>query len=277
MQTDRRWVTRARDARENGRGGGTEPERIDSARGTDESMTGGSLSAHRMQRSRSPAYVPSTRKRDSPRGPGPAQRPAADELVGTIAVVGLVLVVWGVDIVALLTNEPPRAELSLDRLRASDGYESGIAGRNDDARGAPYAWPLTVLAFMARAADQLVDDHQARGLNSAHSLMLTAIVAFGGGIIGPLLSGRAQVYCVEETFMWMLLFIWTLTHRTGGRWTRLYRRTPALEFLCTVLSQVFRVHMIINFCKMGDEAFRTCPFTASRYFDGSSPRTANPS
>lgn len=228
-----------------------------------------------MPRSRSPAArYPSIRFEKTRTPSGERDRQETADPLATLAVIVVVLAVWGVDIVAFLTNSAPRAALSLDRLGGN--HEGSTADGEVEARGAPYAWPLTALAFMARAADQLVDDHQARDLHCVHSLVLTAIVAFGGGIIGPLLSGRAQVYCVEESFIWMLLFIWTLTHRTGGRWTRLYRATPALEFLCTALAQAFRVHMIINFCKMGDDAFRNCPFTTSRYFDNSSARTLGP-
>ena len=77
--------------------------------------------------------------------------------------------------------------------------------------------------------------------------------------------------------MWILLVAWLLTYRTDGRWTALYRATPALQLLAIVLFEAFRGTMIINFATMGDNAFRSDAHTKSRYFtDPDAPRILGP-
>ena len=176
--------------------------------------------------------------------------------MASAAVLALVLAVWGFDPISVLTVRTPTAGLlPLAHL----------------------AWPITVLLFICVVADRAHDDHVARSLHWSHSIVLTAAGAFGGGIVAPLLCGRAQAYFAEETFMWLLLAAWLLTYRTDGRWTQLYRATPALQLLATVLFEAFRGHMIINFATMGDAAFRSDAHTKSRYFtDPDAPRILGP-
>lgn len=168
------------------------------------------------------------------------------------AVVGLVLCVWGLDLQSFLTPATATADTKLGPLEQAKHL----------------GFPLTVFAFMCSVADRLADDHVARGLNAVHSFALCMATAFGGGMLIPLLTGNSQVYLREETFFWFLLAAWLLTHRTGGAWTALvYRGNPAVKLLGDVLFQVMRMHMITNFCKMGNAAFAHGGPAGLTYFD----------
>lgn len=179
--------------------------------------------APRSSRSAKPVASPS---------PSPSARHA-----DTFAVVALVLLVWGLDLQSFLTPVSTTAKIG------------PIAAQFPDA-----GYPLTIFAFMCSVVDKLASEHAARGLHALHSFVLCMTAAFGGGILIPLLTCNTQVYLREEAFLWFLLAAWFLTHRTGGAWTAVYR-SQAVKLLGDILFQVMRMHMITNFCKMGNEAW----------------------
>ena len=221
-----------------------------------------------MAASKSPHRRPlASPKRRTPRAETDAGLFSAHSLPGTLAVACFVVAVWGVDVWSFLTSTThPNPGLNI---------RFGIAGLaqqiNDSVDmnillSADLAWLLTVFFFINNVVDNARDSHVQQGLGDVHSLALCLVGSFAGGVVLPLMTGNAQVYCCEETFLWTLLAAWLLTHKTQGRWTAFYRGTPALKLLGAVLFQVFRAHQIINFCTMSNNAFRADRHSKSKFF-----------
>merc|ERR1740129_1536026 len=56
---------------------------------------------------------------------------------------------------------------------------------------------------------------QTEGFYWVKGLTVTAIAAFGGGFLAPLLVAHSPVPLMEETYLWMVVAAWYATHHLG--------------------------------------------------------------
>jgi hypothetical protein len=73
-----------------------------------------------------------------------------------------------------------------------------------------WAWEITAFCFFLKVAQD--NKSKVAGFYWAKALVATGIAAFGGGFLAPLLVARSPVPLMEETFAWMLIVAWYVTH-----------------------------------------------------------------
>lgn len=73
-----------------------------------------------------------------------------------------------------------------------------------------WAWEITAFCFFLKVAQD--NKSKVSGFYWARALVATGIAAFGGGFLAPLLVARSPVPLMEETFAWMLVVSWYVTH-----------------------------------------------------------------
>jgi len=132
---------------------------------------------------------------------------------------------------------------------------------------APWVWEVTVLGFMLKVAQDVRE--QVAGFFWPKALVTTAIAAFGGGFLAPLIVGHVPVPLREETFFWFLAFAWYITHHVplvSATWCEIARSKPGLTVL-TILFDVFKTQQIVGAIEVAAKAVDHEPLMPhSRYF-----------
>merc|ERR1719210_2262566 len=89
---------------------------------------------------------------------------------------------------------------------------------------------------------------QVANLYWAKSLVVTAIAAFGGGFIAPLVVCHLPVPLMEETFSWFCIFAWYVTHHVpvvSATWSNVTRSRAGWVAL-TILFGIFKTQQIFG-------------------------------
>mmetsp|Transcript_225 Transcript_225/g.654 ORF Transcript_225/g.654 Transcript_225/m.654 type:complete len:284 (+) Transcript_225:115-966(+) len=118
----------------------------------------------------------------------------------------------------------------------------------------PWVWELTILGFMLKVAQDVRE--QVAGYYWPKALVTTAIAAFGGGFLAPLIVGHCPTPFKEETYFWLLVFAWYITHHVpvvSVTWCEIARCKPGLTLL-TILFGIFKTHQIVGYVEVAAKA-----------------------
>jgi len=119
---------------------------------------------------------------------------------------------------------------------------------------APYSFIITLSGFMLKVAQE--NREQTSGLFWVHSLVTTGIAAFGGGFLAPLTVGHAPTPLLEESFFWVLVVSWYITHHVpyvSAFWARLTKEKPVHIVLC-ILFSIFKTQQIFGAVEIASAA-----------------------
>lgn len=132
---------------------------------------------------------------------------------------------------------------------------------------APWVWELTVMGFMLKVAQDVRE--QVAGFFWPKALTTTAIAAFGGGFLAPLVVAHVPVPLREETFVWFLVFAWYVTHHVpvvSAKWCEIARSPPG-KVVLTVLFGIFKTQQMFGAIELAAKAVDHEPLMPhSRYF-----------
>mmetsp|Transcript_6010 Transcript_6010/g.14331 ORF Transcript_6010/g.14331 Transcript_6010/m.14331 type:complete len:288 (-) Transcript_6010:163-1026(-) len=132
---------------------------------------------------------------------------------------------------------------------------------------APWVWDLTVMGFMLKVAQDTRE--QVSGFFWPKALTVTAIAAFGGGFLAPLVVAHCPVPLREETFVWFLVFSWYVTHHVpflSAKWCEIATSKPGWLVL-TICFGVFKTQQIFGSIELAAKAIDHEPLMPhSRYF-----------
>jgi len=117
-----------------------------------------------------------------------------------------------------------------------------------------WAWEITAMGYMLKIAQD--NREQVKEFYWAKALTTTAIAAFGGGFIAPLLVGHNPVPLQEETYFWMLVLAWYVTHFVPffSQFLAEVMKSPAGKALFTVLFGIFKTNQIVGGLELGAKA-----------------------
>jgi len=107
-------------------------------------------------------------------------------------------------------------------------------------------WELTVLGFMLKVSQDVRT--QVAGMYWANSLISTALACFGGGFLAPIMTGHAPIPLREETFAWIMVFSWYVTHHIPAvsvTWTRIAQTGPGWFVISTCFA-IFKTQQIVG-------------------------------
>jgi uncharacterized membrane protein YeiH len=107
-------------------------------------------------------------------------------------------------------------------------------------------WELTVLGFMLKVGQDV--RAQVAGMYWAKALISTALAAFGGGFLAPIMTGHCPIPLREETFAWIMVFSWYVTHHIpvlSVTWCRIAQSGPGWVVL-TVCFAIFKTQQIVG-------------------------------
>lgn len=130
-----------------------------------------------------------------------------------------------------------------------------------------WAWEITVFGYFLKVAQ----DNRERlgGFYWAKGLVATAIAAFGGGFLAPLIVARTPVPLMEETFAWMCVATWYITHNVplvSDRLAELFR-ADATRCLFTVFFGIFKTQQIVGAVELASKSIQAEDLMPqSRYF-----------
>jgi len=119
---------------------------------------------------------------------------------------------------------------------------------------APYSFIITLFGFMLKVSQE--NREQAAPLHWVHSLAITGIAAFGGGFLAPLTVGHAPTPLLEESFFWVLIASWYVTHHipyVSAYWSRLTMEKPVHIVLC-ILFSIFKTQQIFGAVEIASAA-----------------------
>uniref|UniRef100_A0A6T1L8M4 Uncharacterized protein n=1 Tax=Alexandrium monilatum TaxID=311494 RepID=A0A6T1L8M4_9DINO len=132
---------------------------------------------------------------------------------------------------------------------------------------APWVWEVTVAGFMLKVAQDVRE--QVAGLFWPKALVTTGIAAFGGGFLAPLVVAHCPVPLREETFFWILVVAWYVTHHVpylSAAWCEIATAKPGKTVL-TVLFCIFKTQQIVGSIELAAKAVDHEPLMPhSRYF-----------
>lgn len=117
-----------------------------------------------------------------------------------------------------------------------------------------WAWEITSIGFfLNRAQDQ---KNNVAGFYWAKALVVTGIASFGGGFLAPLVVGHVPVPLMEETFVWMLIFAWYVTHHVPLLSDALAElmATDVSKVLFSVFFSIFRTQQIVGNLELAAKA-----------------------
>mmetsp|Transcript_3165 Transcript_3165/g.7412 ORF Transcript_3165/g.7412 Transcript_3165/m.7412 type:complete len:290 (-) Transcript_3165:93-962(-) len=132
---------------------------------------------------------------------------------------------------------------------------------------APWAWEITTMGFMLKVAHD--QKESVKDFYWAHAVLTTALAAFGGGFLAPLLVAHSPVPLVEETYFWMVILAWYMTHHipfVSDLLNTTMKSTPG-KVVFTILFAIFKTNQIVGGCEIGAQAVREEELLPnSRYF-----------
>jgi len=130
-----------------------------------------------------------------------------------------------------------------------------------------WAWEITAFGYMLKIAQD--NREQVAGMYWAKQLVQTAIAAFGGGFLAPLVVAHNPVPLQEETFLWMVVLAWYITHNVpilSNVLTSVMQSSPG-KVLFTVLFGVFKTNQIVGAVELSVKAINhEALIPQSRYF-----------
>mmetsp|Transcript_138084 Transcript_138084/g.429205 ORF Transcript_138084/g.429205 Transcript_138084/m.429205 type:complete len:287 (+) Transcript_138084:67-927(+) len=130
-----------------------------------------------------------------------------------------------------------------------------------------WVWEVTVMGFMLKVAQDV--RVQVAGMFWPKALATTAIAAFGGGFLAPLIVAHCPVPLREETFFWFLVFAWYITHHVplvSATWCEV-ARSKAGSTVLNVLWCIFKTQQIVGSIEVAAKAVDHEPLMPhSRYF-----------
>lgn len=134
-------------------------------------------------------------------------------------------------------------------------------------RGA-WVWEVTVMGYMLKVSQDVRE--QVQNFYWAKSMVTTAIAAFGGGFLAPMIVGHCPIPLREETFAWFVVFSWYITHYVpfvSAKWGEIAKSKAGWATL-TILFGVFKTQQIVGAVELALKAIPREPLEAhSRYFD----------
>jgi len=107
-------------------------------------------------------------------------------------------------------------------------------------------WELTVLGFMLKVGQDTRTT--VAGMYWAKALISTALAAFGGGFLAPIIVGHCPIPLREETFAWIMVFSWYVTHHipvVSATWCRIAQSGPGWVVI-SVCFAIFKTQQIVG-------------------------------
>mmetsp|Transcript_73169 Transcript_73169/g.236694 ORF Transcript_73169/g.236694 Transcript_73169/m.236694 type:complete len:294 (+) Transcript_73169:73-954(+) len=130
-----------------------------------------------------------------------------------------------------------------------------------------WAWEITAMGYMMKIAQD--NRAQVKDFYWAKALTTTAIAAFGGGFLAPLVVAHNPVPLQEETYLWMVVLAWYVTNHIPvfSDFLGEVMRSDAGKVLFTVLFGIFKTNQIVGGVELGAKAIAAeeCE-PPSRYF-----------
>jgi len=130
-----------------------------------------------------------------------------------------------------------------------------------------WAWEITAMGFMMKIA--MDNKEKVAGFYWVKALVTTAIAAFGGGFLAPIAVAHTPVPLMEETYFWMVVTAWYITHHVPFLSDALtaVMRAPLGQKLFIVLFGIFKTNQIVGGLELGAKAVAAETLVpGSRYF-----------
>jgi len=117
-----------------------------------------------------------------------------------------------------------------------------------------WAWEITSACFFLKVAQDNKD--KVAGFYWAKALVATGIAAFGGGFLAPLLVGHTPVPLMEETFTWMCVVAWYITHHVPAfsNFLTAMMKTPVSWAMFTFFFNIFKTQQIVGNLELAAKA-----------------------
>jgi len=117
-----------------------------------------------------------------------------------------------------------------------------------------WAWEITAFCFFLKVAQDNKD--KVAGFYWAKALVTTAIAAFGGGFLAPLIVARTPVPLREETFTWMLVVAWYVTHHVPfvSDFLTAMMSSPAASVMFKVFFNIFKTQQMVGSLELAAKA-----------------------
>jgi len=115
-------------------------------------------------------------------------------------------------------------------------------------------WELTVLGFMLKVGQDV--RQQVAGMYWAKALISTALACFGGGFLAPIIVGHCPIPLREETFAWIMVFSWYVTHHipvVSSTWHRIAQSDPG-RVTITICFGIFKTQQIVGGIELATNA-----------------------
>merc|ERR1719433_2502377 len=130
-----------------------------------------------------------------------------------------------------------------------------------------WAWEITAFGYMLKIAQD--NRAQVEGFYWVKALTVTAIAAFGGGFLAPLVVAHSPVPLMEETYLWMVVVAWYIVHHLPvlSDFLTEIMTSPCGKTLFTVLFGIFKTNQIVGAVELSVKAVATEELVPhSRYF-----------
>jgi len=117
-----------------------------------------------------------------------------------------------------------------------------------------WAWEITAFGFFLKIAQD--NRKKVADFYWAKALVTNAIAAFGGGFLAPMIVGRTPVPLMEETFVWMVVVTWYITHHiphVSDFLGEVLREGPAQTML-TIFFGIFKTQQIVGAVELASKA-----------------------
>jgi hypothetical protein len=117
-----------------------------------------------------------------------------------------------------------------------------------------WAWEITVFGFFLKIAQD--NRKKVADFYWAKAMVSNGIAAFGGGFLAPMIVGRTPVPLMEETFVWMLVVTWYITHHIphfSDFLGEVLREGPGHTML-SILFSIFKTQQIVGAVELASKA-----------------------
>mmetsp|Transcript_89275 Transcript_89275/g.224505 ORF Transcript_89275/g.224505 Transcript_89275/m.224505 type:complete len:285 (+) Transcript_89275:54-908(+) len=117
-----------------------------------------------------------------------------------------------------------------------------------------WAWEITAFGFFLKVAQD--NRKKVADLYWAKALVCNAIAAFGGGFLAPMIVGRTPVPLMEETFVWMVVVTWYITHNIphfSDFLGEVLREGPGRTML-SIFFGIFKTQQIVGAVELASKA-----------------------
>jgi hypothetical protein len=117
-----------------------------------------------------------------------------------------------------------------------------------------WAWEITAFCFFLKVAQD--NKEKVADLYWAKALVVTGIAAFGGGFLAPLLVARTPVPLREETFTWMLVVAWYVTHHLPvvSDFLTAMMSSPVASVMFKVFFNIFKTQQMVGSLELAANA-----------------------